>query len=618
MYSDKQSFWTGIFAGVAFSFLLTTVILAILLSQSIGIQGGAVSLSAPSAQAGKMPPPQAPAKINETNQDYRGQANAPVTITEYADFFCHFCKKSHATTKQVLQNYAGRVKYVFKNFPLSGTPGQGSYVAHEASLCAKEQGKYWPYFDAVFEYPTNPTQADLEKIAQEKGLNLTKFKDCLSSGRTRPTITAEIAEARGKNISGTPIFFVNHVRIDGAEDYAKFQTVIDGVLKDGAKYVDPGAKPEPRAPQGPAAAVKFTDLKGRPSLGPENAQITLVEYSDFHCPFCKRIEPTIDQVMQTYAGKVRKVWRHYPLPFHKGADRTHEASECAHEQGKFWEFHKQILDATVRDDAAFAKIATDIKLDKNKFDQCLASGKYKAVVQSDMSSGSKNGVDGTPAVFVNGWLISGAQPFSSFQKIIDGVLKDGDKYKPEGAGAAPAAPQPPAIVKFEDLKGRPSEGPENAPVTLVEFSDYHCPFCGRVEPTIDKLMETYKGKIRKVWRHYPLPFHKGADRTHAAAECAHEQGKFWDYHKKLFASLGLNKDDATLIKFAEELKLDKGKFEQCLTSNKYIPLVQQEIAKGAQYGVRGTPATFVNGELVSGAQPYENFEKVVKKYLDGK
>lgn len=373
----------------------------------------------------------------------------------------------------------------------------------------------------------------------------------------------------------------------------------------------------PKAPQPAGPIINFTDLKGRPSKGPENAQVTIVEFSDFHCPFCKTVNPAIDELMKNYAGKIRLVWRHYPLPFHLGADRTAMASECAHDQGKFWPYHDKLFatQGESRDDAALVKIAEEVGANKKQFQECLSSNKYKELVKADIAKGEASGVRGTPAFFFNGRLVTGARPYQSFADETDAAI-DPSKRKPEPQ-QAPAAPPPPppTNVQFTDLAGRPSMGPDNAAITLVEFSDFHCPFCKRVEPTIDQLMKNYEGKIRKVWRHYPLPFHTGADHTHEASECAHEQGKFWPYHNLLISTQGESRDDAALTKIAEQAGVNTKKFQECLTSGKYKDLIRKEIAKGQEVGVNGTPAVFVNGQLVSGAQPYESFDAVVKAKL---
>lgn len=383
------------------------------------------------------------------------------------------------------------------------------------------------------------------------------------------------------------------------------------------------AMPQPNqnmpAPTAPAPIVNFSDLEGKASQGPANAAITLVEFSDFHCPFCSKATPTIEQLMAAYPGKIRRVWRHYPLPFHQGADRTHMASECAHEQGKFWEFHNKAFEMQkdLQKPETVDEIAKQIGLDKKKFDACLSSNKYKDFIQKEIAKGNESGVRGTPSFFLNGRILVGALPLDQFKNMVEGILDPSKAVPfPAAPNMQPQQPRPPVVnANFDDLKGKPSVGPENAPITLVQFSDFHCPFCQRVEPAIDQLMKNFQGKIRKVWRHYPLPFHQGSARTHEASECAHEQNKFWEFHDAVFKNFGNTKDDAALKQVASQAGLDMKKFESCLSSGKYTKFIQDEIAKGSSIGVDGTPATFVNGQLVSGAMPYENFEAIVKEKL---
>ena len=167
------------------------------------------------------------------------------------------------------------------------------------------------------------------------------------------------------------------------------------------------------------------EAKG-PARGPEGAKITIVEFSDFECPFCSKAEESVSQVMEKYAGKVRLVFRHYPLTFHPHAPKAAEAAACANDQGKFWEMHKQLFanqkGLSIEELKAHA---VAVGLDKAKFDECLDTGKNKALVEADTKAGSDVGVNGTPAFFINGKLISGAQPVSEFEKIIDAELKKG-------------------------------------------------------------------------------------------------------------------------------------------------------------------------------------------------
>jgi protein-disulfide isomerase len=156
-----------------------------------------------------------------------------------------------------------------------------------------------------------------------------------------------------------------------------------------------------------------------PSRGPNDAKVTIVEFSDFQCPFCSKAESTVDQVMATYAGKVKLVFRQYPLPMHPEAPKAAEASLCANEQSKFWEMHKQMFanqsNLKVDELKGYAKT---LGLDSAKFDACLDSSKFKGQVDADMAAGQKIGVNGTPAFFVNGTVLSGAVPFEEFDRVI--------------------------------------------------------------------------------------------------------------------------------------------------------------------------------------------------------
>jgi len=163
--------------------------------------------------------------------------------------------------------------------------------------------------------------------------------------------------------------------------------------------------------------------------------------------------------------------------------------------------------------------------------------------------------------------------------------------------------------------GRPEKGGgAKAPVTIVMFSDYECPFCKRGETVVDQIMKTYGDKVRVVFRDYPLPMHPNARPAAEAASCANAQGKFWEYHAKLFANqtaLG----EAKLKEYAQALGLDAAKFEQCLKDKPFRAAIDKDLADGAKAGVNGTPAFFVNGRALSGAQPLEAFKEIIDDEL---
>jgi protein-disulfide isomerase len=176
---------------------------------------------------------------------------------------------------------------------------------------------------------------------------------------------------------------------------------------------------------------------------------------------------------------------------------------------------------------------------------------------------------------------------------------------------------PPVLLpKVEVAAVGASKGPDNAPVTIVEFSDYECPFCSRAEETVKKVMEEYKGKVRVVFRDYPLPFHQNAQKAHEAAQCAGEQKKYWEMHEKLFANqkaLGVPQ----LKEYAKGLGLDAGKFDKCLDSGEKAKVVEAAKKAGDEVGVNGTPAFFINGRPLSGAVPFEKFKEIIDLELRG-
>ena len=160
----------------------------------------------------------------------------------------------------------------------------------------------------------------------------------------------------------------------------------------------------------------------------------------------------------------------------------------------------------------------------------------------------------------------------------------------------------------------PARGPQGAPVTIVEFSDFQCPFCRRAEGTVKQLLEHYHDQVRFVYRHFPLEMHPRARPAAEAAACADEQGRFWDYHEKLFSNPPAL-EDADLQRYATELGLDTTAFQQCVAEHKTKDVVSADFEAGKAAGVSGTPAFFVNGLMISGARPMDSFTKVIDKEL---
>jgi protein-disulfide isomerase len=161
----------------------------------------------------------------------------------------------------------------------------------------------------------------------------------------------------------------------------------------------------------------------------------------------------------------------------------------------------------------------------------------------------------------------------------------------------------------------PSKGPENAPVTVIEFSDYQCPFCKRAEPTIQAVLEKYPSQVRVVFRHLPLDgLHPRARAASIAAVCAENQGKFWPYHDQLFANQTAMSDE-DLDKYATAAGLDLAAFKTCRQSPEAAARVQADADAARAVGITGTPAFLINGILISGARPLEDFSKWIDQEI---
>jgi protein-disulfide isomerase len=605
----------------------------------------------------QLPDPKVVFKVQPGQSPQKGPAGAKVTIIEFSDFQCPFCSRVIPTLKKLHEAYPNDVRVIFKHNPLSFH--DKAHLAAEATAAAEEQGKFWEMHDKLFENQRALDRPDLEKYASELGLDMGKFKAALDSGKFKAKVDAEAAEAAKFGARGTPSFFINGKPFRGAQPFENFKKVVDNEIELAnaklnagiaptalyAEFIKDGqekaAEPPPR-PNQPAEAqdnVVYKALVGdAPVRGAKDAKVTIVMWSDYQCPFCSRVEPTVHKVLETYPKEVRVAFKQLPLPFHDKAHLAAEAALAAKEQGKFWEMHDKLFaNQTALDRPSLEKYAQEIGLNMNKFKAALDSGKFKEKVDAELAEGNKIGANGTPAFFINGKSLSGAQPFEAFKAKIDAALADVDAMlkkkriplrtlydeimKDAKEAAAPAKQgggdeeDDKTVYKVDPGNG-PSWGAANAPVTIVEFSDFQCPFCSKVGPTLKKIKETYPGKVRIVWRNYPLPFHQQAPLAAEASLAANAQGKFWEMHDKMFENQRAL-DRPSLERYAGEIGLDLARFKADLDSGRYKADVNADFQYGNSLpgGGMGTPTFFINGRKIAGAYPFEKFDQMIKAAL---
>jgi protein-disulfide isomerase len=411
-------------------------------------------------------------------------------------------------------------------------------------------------------------------------------------------------------------------------------------------------------------------VDGAPSIGDERAPVTLVGFSDYECPFCARVDATVAELRKQYGARLRVVMRQRPLPIHPHARAAALAALAADAQGKFWPMHERLFASSRSlDEASLVDLARASGLDVARWQ--ADRGRVTAAVDRDGAIATTLGVVGTPTFFVNGRRIVGAQPIDQWKQTIDAELAAADALVARGvrpadvyatimkdaiaeapapakplaklaannptkaadAPGAAAAPSPecdapdgncgctahdeePETTRIEDVPvgGAPVRGPERAPVTVVVFSDFECPFCLRSEATLRALAAQYPDKVRIAFRNTPLPMHPNAPGAARAALAAGEQGKFWEYHDALFAHQSAL-DPASLDRYATDLGLDLARFHRVMASSAVDATLAADAAEAARLGVAGTPTSFVNGRRLIGAQPLPTFQASVDAAL---
>jgi protein-disulfide isomerase len=429
----------------------------------------------------------------------------------------------------------------------------------------------------------------------------------------------------------------------------------EATLPAGTGPQNPLHNPEATAPETyQGTPVGFT-ADGLPYRGNPDTPLTLVEYSDYLCPFCARhFSQTLTALLEKYGrtGQVKFVMRDFPLAaLHPTAPRGHAAARCMAEQGaaRFWQMHEALFQAQpewsrLPDPTAFlAKTARDAGADMTAYEACMMSGRQDAAVQQGVATGQTLGFNGTPSFqfmhHASGktYTLVGAQPVDVFTRWIDALLAGQEPPQAQEAqaadklelalwatpeGLAPDPKRPGYTVAGDAYKGNP-----DAKLVMVEFTDFQCPACQRhaltTQPVLDKrFVET--GEVLWVVKHFPLRSHPHAPVAAVAAECAGHQGQFWAMHHRLFERMEqwATSDDPepALGQLAANLELDRAQFSACLQSRKALEHVLHDLYDGQEIGVRNVP-TFIlysggTGHMLVGARSAGQFLALLQRQIE--
>lgn len=371
--------------------------------------------------------------------------------------------------------------------------------------------------------------------------------------------------------------------------------------------------------------------------GSRLAPVTIVEFSDFQCPFCSKAATTLDELKKTYGpDKLRVVFKNYPLPFHPNARGAAEASQgvlAIAGPRAFWAYHDLLFSQQKSlGDEEYLRWARQVGANASALKAGLETHSWAAKIQRDEEVAKKVGVSGTPAFFINGTPLSGAQPAEKFREVIDAeATKAHEKiasgtprdrvyrtlaqinFKKEADDDDDVVSQD---VWMVPVGTSPTRGPKAALVTMVEFSDFECPFCKKVEPTVAALLKSYGSDLRLVFKHAPLPFHKRAEpAAQVSLEARAEKGDagFWDVHDKLVQATAL--EDSDLLALAQGAGVDPKKTIAAINTHKWHKAIDDDTDLSDDVQASGTPHFFINGRRLVGNQPEAKFRALIDEEL---
>ena len=470
----------------------------------------------------------------EADDPVRGPGDALITIVEFADYQCPFSARVEATLKRVSERYGKDVRVVWKDNPLSFHP-RARPAASLARLVYAQKGNlaFWNVHDQLFASRPRLEDEDLKPIAESAGVSWAAGKAALDAPQVRTKIDASINLAKDLEARGTPHFFINGVRLTGAQPFETFSQRIDeqlekaqaliarGVTRD--KVYEESIKGGKEPPPPERKAVPAPDASD-PARGNANAQVIIQEFADFQCPFCQRVEPTLRALEKTYGGQIKLVWRHFPKSFHEHSQLAAESAQEVFAQkgaAAFWAFHDKLFsnpDLSARTERSnLERLAREAGVNMTAFEAALDNGKHKSKIAADVAIASRAAINGTPAFVINGYYLSGAQEEAAFKKLIDLALKGGPPpTTPPAATPPPAASAPaptPPVAATRTRIGAPS---------TIEASHILIAYQGALRASPD--MTRSKEEARKRAEEVLAKLKKGANFAQMAGQYSDEPG----------------------------------------------------------------------------------------------
>ncbi len=614
-----------------------------------------------------------------------GPRDAAVTIVAFDDFQCPWCAKAATMINRVMKDFPQDVRFVLMNFPLTQIHKEAEMAA-EAAMEANNQGKFRELHDLMFANQKDINRANIEKWAKQAGMDVERLKNALDKRTFQTAVQRQVSLARSVGVGGTPTILINGRRMNLTRDMDLNYRTLKGIVQeeiqtvkqqnippgqawqrltaDGVSTLDqmngaPRAAAAEQKPPQPAARREVDPnvvyrIQYDPSdawKGDPNALVTIVEFSEYQCPHCKKVDAVVDEILAAYPQGVKFVFLHNPMRRHPQAHVAAVAAlEVLEQKGLegFWKFHKVLFENSPQlQTENIEKWLQEAGVDMARYKASVENRKHEATISRNQALAIRFGARGTPAFFINGYFLSGARTFHQYKPVIDREMEKAKQAIAEGKAtaenyyqtlmanaeatakwiggeAAPSRrPRRPRLDHTKTYRVFPEEGSQvfnripffgdpKGQVVVAMGIDVECGWCEKLLPVLDELMEGskvegdafagYKKGVRFVVLHYPLPFHRNAPLAHQAIQEVFEQKgpeTFYKYFRKVMQNQkAMTREN--LETWAQELGVNMPRFKQALDSEKHKEFVAmvQSMARGV--GIQGTPSVFVNGKFMLG------------------
>jgi protein-disulfide isomerase len=553
----------------------------------------------------------------EADDAQQGSPTALVTVVGFLDFECSFCAMGFDTLQQLRGKYSDAdLRIVFKHLPLqSHQHAVPAAIAGQAVQDVAGSDAFFQFADLAFKNGGELSYQNLAEWAKAAGAPPELYNEAAGNEQTLRRVAQDAGLAQQLGVDSTPAFYINGQLLSGAQPIEVFEQTIEQEI---AAMKASGTSSWRDTYQARVAtnmkaslvtallAQEPHDLKvpidDSPALGSKDALVTLVMFTDFECPYCKRGEDTVRKLQGKYKENLRIIFKHLPLPFHQRARPAALLAAQIYEKkgaSAFFSAAQQLF--SVNDelsDENLTQIGKAHGLSKNEIELSLRDQNpaLSERLERDRILADDVEARGTPHFFINGKRLTGARPASHFEALIEYELKRAQALVAQGTKPAQVyetlqktglSPGAPTKITFPiPIEGQPTHGSHQAPVTVHIFSDFECPYCQKGERDLLKLSEAYPSQLRFVWHDLPLPFH---DRARPAARAGRyvfsKKGAsgFWKMHAALFNLEGdqAQLSDEEIVEHAKQLGLGEAQLRAALTDESWDEGIDADIARGS-------------------------------------